>query len=56
MNKTIKTLIIILISFGLYFIFYDILFKDSRKWFFDLTNQLGFSHILSYLITGIPLL
>jgi len=55
MNKSIKVLITILISFGLYFVFDDVLFKEIRKWLFDLTNQLGISHILSYLITGIPL-
>ncbi|MEM0519480.1 MULTISPECIES: CPBP family intramembrane glutamic endopeptidase [Aequorivita] len=55
MNKSTKVLITILISFGLYFIFDDILFKDIRRWFFDLTNQLGTSHIISYLITGVPL-
>jgi membrane protease YdiL (CAAX protease family) len=55
MNKSTNALLIILISFGLYFVLDDILFKDIRKWFFNLTNELGISHISSYLITGIPL-
>ena len=55
MNKSTKALLIIAISFGLYFVFDDMFFKDIRKWFFDLTNQLGISHIIAYFITGIPL-
>jgi len=55
MNKSTKALLIIVISFAIYFVLDDIFFKEIRKWFFDLTNQLGISHILSYLITGIPL-
>lgn len=55
MNKSTKALLIIIISFALYFIFDDFFFKDIRNWFFDFTNQLGISHIISYLITGIPL-
>ncbi|MEM9983392.1 MAG: CPBP family intramembrane glutamic endopeptidase, partial [Bacteroidota bacterium] len=27
----------------------------TRKWLFDLTNQLGISHIITYTISGIPL-
>lgn len=55
MNKSTKALLIIIMSFGIYFVFDDLLFKEIRKLFFDLTNQRGISHILSYLITGIPL-
>lgn len=55
MNKSTKASLIIILSFGIYFVFDDIFFKDIRKWLFDHTNQLGISHILTYLITGIPL-
>lgn len=55
MNKSTKALLTILISFGLYFVFDDIFFKGIRKWLFDHITQLGISHILAYLITGIPL-
>ncbi|MCK8520413.1 CPBP family intramembrane metalloprotease [Aquimarina sp. D1M17] len=55
MNATIKNLLIIILSFGLYFIFDDLYFKDLRKWFVVQTNQLGISHLLTYMITGIPL-
>ena len=52
MSKSTKALLIIIVSFGLYYLIDDIFFKDIRKWFFELTNQLGFSHIIAYLITG----
>lgn len=55
MDKSTKTLIIIILSFGIYFALDYYFFKDIRKWLFDYTNQLGISHILTYLITGIPL-
>lgn len=55
MSKSTKALLIIIVSFGLYYLIDDIFFKDIRKWFFELTNQLGFSHIIAYLITGTPL-
>ncbi len=55
MNKSTKALLIIAISFGLYFVLDNMFFKDVRKWLFNLTNQLGISHIIAYLITGIPL-
>jgi membrane protease YdiL (CAAX protease family) len=55
MKKSTKVLLIIILSFGIYFVFDDNFFKDIRKWLFEQTNQLGISHILTYLITGIPL-
>ncbi len=55
MKKTAKTLLILIISFGFYFVLDDMYFKDIRKWFFELINQLGVSHIIAYAIIGIPL-
>lgn len=55
MTNSTKTLLIIIVSFGIYFVFDDILFKAIKKLFFNLTNQVGISHILSYIVTGIPL-
>ncbi len=55
MNKSTKSLLIIIISFGIYFVFDDHFFKDIRKWLFDHTNQIGISHLITYLITGVPL-
>ena len=55
MNKSTKNLLILIIAFGIYYVFDDIFFKEIRKWLFNQTHQLGISHILTYFITGIPL-
>lgn len=55
MKNSIKALLIVIVAFGTYFILDDLFFKSLRKWIFELTNQLGISHILTYLISGIPL-
>lgn len=55
MSKATKALLIIALAFGLYVVLDDIGFKDIRQWFFERTNQLGLSHIVAYIITGIPL-
>ena len=55
MNKTYKNTLITLIAFAIYFVIDDLIFRDLRNWFYDLTNQYGLSHILTYAITGIPL-
>jgi membrane protease YdiL (CAAX protease family) len=55
MNTSTKNLLIIVISFGLYFIIDYLFFKEIRNGIFELINQLGISHLLAYLITGIPL-
>ena len=55
MNKSLKALLIILLFFGLYFLVDDLFFRSIKKWLFELTSQLGISHIITYLITGVPL-
>ncbi|WP_299766177.1 CPBP family intramembrane glutamic endopeptidase [uncultured Dokdonia sp.] len=55
MKNSIKALLIIIIAFGTYFVFDDMYFKTLRKWLFEITNQLGVSHIVTYLISGVPL-
>ena len=55
MNKTLKIFLITVLSFGSYFVFDDIFFKDVRKWLFEIINQLGISHIMAYAIFGIPI-
>lgn len=55
MKNTIKVLLTVFISFGVYFVLDDLYFKDIRKWFYELTNQIGTSHIITYTISGIPL-
>ena len=56
MEKSIKNLLIIIISFGIYFVVDDLFFKEIRDWFFEVTQQLGVSHIIAYSITGVPLI
>jgi len=55
MKYSIKVLLIVIISFGIYFGLDDMYFKSIRKWIFELTNQFGVSHIITYTISGIPL-
>lgn len=55
MKNTLKILLITLISFAVYFVLDDMYFKVLRKWFYELSNQFGLSHILTYTISGIPL-
>lgn len=55
MNRTLKILIITVLSFGSYFVLDDIFFKGVRKWLFEIIDQLGISHIISYSIFGIPI-
>ncbi len=55
MKNPTKALLIIIISFGMYFVLDDLYFKSIRKWLFELTNQLGISHMITYAISGIPL-
>lgn len=55
MKNTIQVIFIVLLSFGFYFILDTLYFDVVRKWFFQLTQQLGISHIITYSISGIPL-
>ncbi|PVW12416.1 CPBP family intramembrane glutamic endopeptidase [Marixanthomonas spongiae] len=56
MKKSTKTLLIVIISFGVYFILDDMYFKSLRELIFEFTNHVGVSHIITYLISGIPLI
>ena len=55
MKHSTRALLIVIISFGIYFVLDDMYFKSIRKWIFELTNQFGVSHIITYTISGIPL-
>lgn len=55
MKNSTKTLLIIIITFGIYYVLDDLYFKIIRKIIFEQTNQLGISHIITYTISGIPL-
>lgn len=55
MSKSTKAFLIVILSFGIYYLLDDIYFKSLRKWIFELTSQFGISHIITYTISGIPL-
>lgn len=54
MNKTLRTVLITLFSFGLYFLVDGAYFYDFRNWLYGITGQLGISHIIVYSMVGIP--
>ena len=54
MKNSLKIILIVIISFSIYFVLDDMYFKDLRKWFYELTNHFGISHVLTYIIFGIP--
>src|SRR5690554_5462478 len=48
-------LLIVAFAFGVYFVLDDLYFKVIRTWFYELTNQFGVSHIITYALSGTPL-
>ena len=55
MNKSIRNLLIIFISFGVYYFLDESFFAVLRSWFVNQIGHLGLSHFLTYTILGIPL-
>ena len=55
MKKQHITLLITLLAFGLYFLVDEQYFSALRTWINGFINQIGISHILAYLIVGIPI-
>ncbi|WP_083750307.1 CPBP family intramembrane glutamic endopeptidase [Rhodohalobacter halophilus] len=55
MNKSLKILAIVVITFTIYFVLDDLFFNDLRGWLHEIINQLGISHIIAYTVSGIPL-
>ena len=55
MKKSIRVTLIVLIVFVIYFVLDDLFFNDIRKWLDEIIHQRGISHILTYVITGIPI-
>ena len=55
MKRTIRVTFITLITFAIYFILDDLYFNDIRKWLNEILNQKGISHIIAYIISGIPI-
>lgn len=56
MKSSIKALVVIVISFAIYYFLDDVYFKSTRQWFFDNTNQIGLSQMITYTLSLIPLL
>ena len=56
MNKQLKIVLVTLLSFGLYYYVDELYFYTIREGFNGLINQYGISHILAYIIVGIPIL
>ena len=50
-----RTILITLITFGVYYVLDDIFFNDLRSLINNYIGQIGVSHNLTYLISGIPL-
>ena len=55
MNKTIKTVLITVISFGIYYALQQMFFSDIREWLNSFIGNLGVCHFVTYLIIGMPL-
>jgi membrane protease YdiL (CAAX protease family) len=55
MNKTLKVIIITLLSFAVYYVLDDLFFNKIRDSIYGTVRQIGVSHILAYVISGIPL-
>ncbi len=47
---------IVIIAFTIHFFLDEWIFRDLRKSIFEITGQLGISHIITYSIVGIPIL
>ncbi|MDT8415778.1 MAG: CPBP family intramembrane glutamic endopeptidase [Flavobacteriaceae bacterium] len=56
MNKTIQITSITLLTFAVYFFLDNLFFKILRNWINETVHQIGISHILTYLLSGVPLL
>ncbi len=55
MNRTIWVTLVILVTFTIYFVLDTLYFSDLRNWIDGFINQRGISHILTYIISGLPI-
>ncbi|SFR31308.1 hypothetical protein SAMN04490243_0135 [Robiginitalea myxolifaciens] len=55
MKKPLVVILITLLTFALYYILDEMYFGELRFWLLELTGQLGLSHNLTYLLSGLPL-
>lgn len=55
MRNTFRIVLITLAAFGLYYLLQQLFFREIRHWFMQAGLNAGFSHLISYFITGTPL-
>ncbi len=55
MNKTTKILLLTYFAFGIYCVLDELYFKSLRNYLNQTINNGGVSHIITYLISGIPI-
>ena len=55
MRSITRIVIITFLSFGSFYFIDELFFKEIRNFFFQLLGQLGLSHIIAYIIVGIPI-
>lgn len=55
MKKSLSILATIIVAFTIYFVLDNLFFNNLRMWLHSMINQLGVSHIITYTISGIPL-
>jgi uncharacterized protein len=54
-NQPWKVVAIVAIAFATYYFLDELYFRAVRSWFISLTGLKGVSHILTYILSGIPL-
>ena len=55
MNNTLRILLLTVLSFGIYMLLSELYFGPLRTSLDKTINQIGISHIITYLLVGIPL-
>jgi CAAX amino terminal protease family. len=55
MNRTLRIVLITFVSFAIYLSLDSLYFHPLRNWLDQSINQRGVSHIISYIISGIPI-
>jgi len=54
-NKNLQRILFTLLAFGIFFLIDEVYFRSLRKTLYSVINQLGISHIIAYIIVGIPI-
>ena len=54
MSKALRIILITIVAFGIFFVIDKTYFGTIRTWLNEFVHQLGVSHIITYLVVGIP--